>query len=90
MVPMTLISFIDIRPPACMGVAMTPMWTTTVSTWAASMTFAMMGLRISARTNPRRRSPGAERPHPPRITRSTSGSWVRICAIRPRGNGRRR
>ena len=49
-VPMTLISFIDTRPPACTGVERTPMWTT-VSTPAAAMTLPMIGLRMSARTN---------------------------------------
>ena len=49
-VPMTLISFIVDRPPACLGVAMTPMCTT-VSTPASPITFAMTGLRMSARTN---------------------------------------
>ncbi len=50
MVPMTLISFIDDRPPALPGVATTPVWTT-VSTSSPAMTFAMTGLRMSARTN---------------------------------------
>ena len=81
-VPMTLISFIDMRPPACMGVAMTPMCTT-VSTWAASITFAMIGLRMSARTNsaPPISCRGATTSTP--MTRSTAGSCVRIRAIRP-------
>lgn len=50
MVPMTLISFIDERPPALPGVATTPVWTT-VSTPSAAITFAITGLRMSARTN---------------------------------------
>ena len=50
MVPMTLSSFIVPRPPALPGVAMTLMWTT-VSTSSLTMTFAMTGLRMSARTN---------------------------------------
>ena len=50
MVPMTLISFIAVRPPAPSGVAMTLMWTT-VSTSAPAITLAMIGLRMSARTN---------------------------------------
>ena len=32
MVPMTLISFIVVRPPACFGVAITPMCTTVSTT----------------------------------------------------------
>ena len=49
-VPMTLISFIAVRPPAPSGVAMTFMCTT-VSTDACAMTLAISGLRMSARTN---------------------------------------
>ena len=49
MVPMTLISFIDVRLPAT-GVAMT-LRCTTVSTPASPMTRAITGLRMSARTN---------------------------------------
>ncbi len=49
-VPMTLISFIAVRPPTPSGVAMTFMWTT-VSTEACAMTLAISGLRMSARTN---------------------------------------
>ena len=50
MVPMTLISFWGVRPPTKVGVAMTFMWTT-VSTRAVSMIRAIIGLRMSARTN---------------------------------------
>ena len=46
--PMTLSSFIVPRPPALPGVAMTLMWTT-VSTSSIAMTFAITGLRMSAR-----------------------------------------
>ena len=49
MVPMTLISFIDVRPPAPLGVAITLRWTT-VSTSSAAITLAITGLRMSART----------------------------------------
>ena len=42
MVPMTLSSFIVLRPPAEPGVAMTLMWTT-VSTSSLASTFAMTG-----------------------------------------------
>ena len=49
-VPMTLSSFIVLRPPALPGVAMTLMWTT-VSTSSLAMTLAITGLRMSARTN---------------------------------------
>ncbi len=57
-VPMTLISFIAVRPPAPSGVAMTFMCTT-VSTSAGAMTLAISGLRMSARTNSVRPSIGA-------------------------------
>ena len=59
-VPMTLISFWETRPPACVGVAMTFMCTT-VSTPDCAMILPIIGLRMSARTNsarpmsPRRR-----------------------------------
>ena len=64
MVPMTLTSFMSERPPAESGVAMTLMCTT-VSTSAAEITFAMIGLRMSARTNsapPRWSGAGRRRP----------------------------
>ena len=48
--PMTLISFCGVRPPTKVGVAMTFMCTT-VSTPVVSMTLAIIGLRMSARTN---------------------------------------
>src|SRR4051794_11719554 len=47
-VPMTLSSFIVPRPPALPGVAMTLMWTT-VSTSSFASTFAITGVRMSAR-----------------------------------------
>ena len=73
MVPMTLISFIVDRPPACLGVAMTPMCTT-VSTPASPMTLAITGLRMSARTNsvPGIGASGATTSTP--ITREIDGS----------------
>ena len=49
-VPMTLISFWETRPPADSGVAMTFMCTT-VSTSAWAMILPIIGLRMSARTN---------------------------------------
>ena len=49
-VPMTLISFWETRPPAEVGVAMTFMCTT-VSTPACAMILPIIGLRMSARTN---------------------------------------
>ena len=49
-VPMTLTSFITVRPPALPGCGETLMCTT-VSTFALAMTFEMTGLRMSARTN---------------------------------------
>jgi chloramphenicol 3-O-phosphotransferase len=49
-VPMTLISFWETRPPAAVGVARTFMWTT-VSTLAWVMIRPIIGLRMSARTN---------------------------------------
>ena len=50
MVPMTLISFIAERPPALPAVTTIAMWTT-VSTARDAITLAMIGLRMSARTN---------------------------------------
>ncbi len=52
-VPMTLISFMETRPPAPVGVAITFMWTT-VSTCAWAISLPMTGLRMSARTNSHR------------------------------------
>src|SRR5918997_313749 len=49
MVPMTLISFIDERPPADRGVATSAMCTTVSTPWAA-ITLPIVGLRMSART----------------------------------------
>jgi hypothetical protein len=48
MVPMTLCSFIDARPP-CRREATTEVCTT-VSTSSPAMTLAITGLRMSART----------------------------------------
>ncbi len=81
-VPMTLISFIDTRPPACTGVAMTPMCTT-VSTPAAAMTLPMIGLRMSARTNsaPPMSERGGTTSTP--TTRSICGSCDSSLAMRP-------
>src|SRR5680860_1361841 len=50
MVPMTLISFWETRPPTDKGVAMRFIWTT-VSTSACVMILAIIGFRMSARTN---------------------------------------
>ena len=47
--PMTLSSFIDVRPPAAAGVA-TTLVCTTVSTRSRTITLAITGLRMSART----------------------------------------
>ena len=49
MVPMTLSSFMVLRPPAEPGVAITLMCTT-VSTSSLARTLAMTGVRMSART----------------------------------------
>src|SRR3954447_2035369 len=84
-VPMTLISFIAVRPPALSGVAMTFMCTT-VSTSACAITLAISGLRMSARTNsvrPRVRLTsgfGATVSTP--ITRSIDGSACSTAASR--------
>jgi hypothetical protein len=77
-VPMTLISFIVTRPPACTGVERTPMCTT-VSTPAAAMTLPMIGLRMSARTKsaPPMSSRGGTMSTP--TTRSTPGSRDRMA-----------
>ena len=82
MVPMTLISFIVDRPPACLGVAITPMCTT-VSTPASPMTLAITGLRMSARTNsvPGMAISGATTSTP--MTVETSGSAASRAAMRP-------
>ena len=81
-VPMTLISFIGVRPPAWRGVAMTPMCTT-VSTSAVEITLPMIGLRMSARTKsaPPMSPVGVTTSTP--MTRSTSGSSVSRRAILP-------
>src|SRR3954464_2709891 len=86
MVPMTLSSFIDARPPALAGVRLMFMCTT-VSTDADSITFPITGLRMSARTNsvrPRRRSTswaGGTVSTP--MTRSTAGSAASSAANAP-------
>src|SRR6478672_3511447 len=72
-VPMTLSSFIVVRPPALPGVEITLMWTT-VSTSSFAMTFAMTGLRMSARTKETSpMSPRGGTTSTP-MTRRTSGS----------------
>ena len=81
-VPMTLISFIGVRPPAWRGVAMTPMCTT-VSTPAVEITLPMIGLRMSARTKsaPPMSAVGVTTSTP--MTRSIEGSSVSRRAILP-------
>src|SRR5919202_904323 len=79
---MTLISFIETRPPPCRGVAMTFMCTT-VSTPARAMTFAMTGFRMSARTKSAApMSCGGGTTSTP-MTRSIPGCEVRMSAKRP-------
>ena len=81
-VPMTLISFWEVRPPAWVGVAMTFMWTT-VSTSDCAMILPIIGLRMSARTNSARpMSCGGGITSTP-MTRETEGSWVRARANCP-------
>ena len=48
--PMTLVSFMETRPPAFCGVASTPAWTT-VSIPSRSSTLRIVGFRMSLRTN---------------------------------------
>src|SRR3954471_2584668 len=80
-VPMTLSSFIVLRPPALPGVAMMLMWTT-VSTSSLTITFAMTGLRMSARTNDTSpMSPRGGTASTP-MTRSTEGSAATARANR--------
>src|SRR3954462_12992676 len=80
-VPMTLSSFIVFRPPALPGVEMTLMWTT-VSTSSLTMTLAMTGLRMSARTNETSpMSPRGGTASTP-TTRSTAGSAATARANR--------
>src|SRR4051794_11486014 len=80
-VPMTLSSFIVFRPPALPGVEMTLMWTT-VSTSSLTMTFAMTGLRMSARTKETSpTSPRGGTASTP-MTRSTPGSAAAARANR--------
>src|SRR3954467_11901961 len=85
-VPMTLSSFIDVRPPAAAGVALMFMCTT-VSTDADSMTFPINGLRMSARTNsvrPRRPSTlGAGGTVSTPMARSMAGSAASSAASAP-------
>src|SRR3954466_7217339 len=81
-VPMTLISFIAVRPPAPNGVAITLMCTT-VSTCAEAMTFAMIGLRMSARTNSVRPTSWRGGTTSTPMTRSMPGSAASIAARRP-------
>ena len=82
MVPMTLISFIAVRPPAPNGVAMTLMCTT-VSTCADAMTLAMIGLRMSARTNSVRPTSCRGGTTSTPMTRSTEESACSSEASRP-------
>src|SRR5436190_7847368 len=86
MVPMTLISFIADRPPAPSGVAITFMCTT-VSTSADAITLAMIGLRMSARTNSTPDSAGPESPFggttSTPMTFATLSSAASIAATRP-------
>ena len=80
-VPITLSSFIVFRPPALPGVEMTLMWTT-VSTSSLTMTFAMTGLRMSARTKETSpMSPRGGTASTP-TTRSTDGSAAAARANR--------
>src|SRR5919112_2963706 len=86
MVPMTLSSFIGVRPPLPAGVELMFMCTT-VSTDADAMTFAISGLRMSARTNsvrPSRRSMAAEggTVSTP-MTRPMDGSFASSAASAP-------
>src|SRR6478736_9150103 len=83
-VPMTLSSFIVLRPPALPGVEITLMWTT-VSTSSLTMTFAMTGLRMSARTKETApMSPRGGTASTP-MTRATPGSAAAARAnLRPR------
>src|SRR3954469_20903225 len=85
-VPMTLSSFIGVRPPEPAGVELMFMCTT-VSTDADAMTLAISGLRMSARTNsvrPSRRSIAAEggTVSTP-ITRPMAGSFASSAANPP-------
>src|SRR6478735_2351433 len=82
MVPMTLSSFIEVLPPAAAGVAAT-LVCTTVSTRSRTITFAMTGLRMSARTKSALpRSPRGGTTSTP-MTRSTSGD-LESCAAKRR------
>ena len=85
MVPMTLISFIEARPPAAAGAATTAMCTT-VSTACPLITLAMTGLRMSARTKaaaPRSYRGGVT--STPTTVRSPGAARVRATrAARPR------
>ena len=81
MVPMTFCSFIDVRPPALPGLAITLMWTT-VSTFSRAITLAITGLRMSARTKETvPMSPRGGSTSTP-TTWSTSGNAVSWRAIR--------
>ena len=79
---MTLISFIAVRPPAPNGVAIT-LRCATVSTFAEAITLAMIGLRMSARTNSVRPTSvfGGSTSTP--ITRSIDVSSDSFAASRP-------
>ena len=71
-VPMTFISFVAVRLPDADGFAESDAWTT-VSTDACAITFAMSGLRMSARTNSAR---------PIRRSRSRGGGTVSTPSTR--------
>ena len=87
--PMTLSSFIVLRPPALPGVAITLMWTT-VSTSSLAITLAMTGLRMSARTNETSpMSPRGGTTSTP-MTRSTRGRRPARARSGGRGPGRPR
>src|SRR3954451_4052370 len=80
-VPMTLSSFIEVRPPDAAGVALT-LVCTTVSTRSRTITLAITGLRMSARTkSARARSPRGGTVSMP-MTRSTDGDFESCAAKR--------
>jgi hypothetical protein len=81
-VPITLISFIVGRPPTRSGVVTTFMCTT-VSTRSDAITRAMIGLRMSARTNSTRPRSLAGAAVSTPITRSIDGSACSSAARRP-------
>src|SRR6056297_3567338 len=78
---MTLMSFIIERPPACLGVAITPMWTT-VSTFERSSNSAMPWSRMSTRTNSHAKGDGGGMTSSP-MTRSMPGWSTSQAAVLP-------